>query len=44
MQLHLAQAQIKSGDKASARKTLEKVSAASKGDASAKAKELLQQM
>ncbi|MGJ7915243.1 XrtA/PEP-CTERM system TPR-repeat protein PrsT [Massilia sp. LXY-6] len=44
MQLHLAQAQVKSGDKASARKTLEKVSAANKGDASAKAKELLQQM
>jgi FimV-like protein len=44
MQLHLAQAQVKSGDKASARKTLEKVSAASKGDASAKARELLQQM
>lgn len=44
MQLHLAQAQVKSGDKAGARKTLEKVSAANKGDASAKAKELLQQM
>jgi putative PEP-CTERM system TPR-repeat lipoprotein len=44
MQLHLAQAQVKSGDKASARKTLEKVSAANKGDASAKAKELLQQI
>jgi putative PEP-CTERM system TPR-repeat lipoprotein len=44
MQLHLAQAQVKNGDKASARKTLEKVSLANKGDASAKAKELLQQM
>lgn len=44
MQLHLAQAQVKSGDKASARKTLEKLSAANKGAASAKAKELLQQM
>jgi putative PEP-CTERM system TPR-repeat lipoprotein len=44
MQLHLAQAQVKSGDKASARKTLEKVSVANKGEASSKAKELLQQM
>jgi putative PEP-CTERM system TPR-repeat lipoprotein len=44
MQLHLAQAQIKSGDKAGARKTLEKVSLTNKGDTSAKAKELLQQM
>jgi FimV-like protein len=44
MQLHLAQAQVKSGDKASARKTLEKISAANQGDASAKAKDLLQQM
>jgi putative PEP-CTERM system TPR-repeat lipoprotein len=44
MQLHLAQAQVKNGDKASARKTLEKVSAANKGDASSKAKELLQEM
>ena len=44
MQLHLAQAQAKSGDKASARKTLEKISATNQGDASAKAKDLLQQM
>ena len=44
MQLHLAQAQVKSGDKANARKTLEKLSAANKGDASAKAAALLQQM
>jgi putative PEP-CTERM system TPR-repeat lipoprotein len=44
MQLHLAQAQVKNGDKAAARKMLEKVSAANKGDTSAKAKELLQQM
>lgn len=44
MQLHLAQAQVKSGDKANARKTLEKLSAANKGEASAKAKALLAQM
>lgn len=44
MQLHLGQAQAKGGDKAGARKTLEKVSAANKGEISAKAKELLQQM
>jgi putative PEP-CTERM system TPR-repeat lipoprotein len=44
MQLHLGQAQARNGDKAGARKTLEKVSAANKGDTSAKAKELLQQM
>lgn len=44
MQLHLAQAQVKSGDKAGARKTLEKISAANKGGSSEKAKELLGQM
>jgi FimV-like protein len=44
MQLHLAQAQVKNGDKAGARKTLEKISAANKGGASEKAKELLGQM
>lgn len=44
MQLHLGEAQAKNGDKAGARKTLEKVSAANKGESSAKAKELLQQM
>jgi putative PEP-CTERM system TPR-repeat lipoprotein len=44
MQLHLAQAQAKNGDKVAARKMLEKVSAANRGDTSAKAKELLQQM
>jgi putative PEP-CTERM system TPR-repeat lipoprotein len=44
LQLHLAQAQVKNGDKAGARKTLEKVSAANKGDASSKAKEMLQKM
>ncbi|ALK95220.1 hypothetical protein AB595_27190 [Massilia sp. WF1] len=44
MQLHLAQAQVKSGDKANARKTLEKLSAANKGEAAVKAKELLQQL
>ncbi len=44
MQLHLAQAQVKNGDKASARKTLEKLSAVNKGESSAKAKALLQQM
>jgi putative PEP-CTERM system TPR-repeat lipoprotein len=44
MQLHLGQAQAKSGDKVGARKTLEKVAAADKGEASAKAKEVLQQI
>lgn len=44
MQLHLGQAQARNGDKAGARKTLEKVVAANKGEPSAKAKELLQQM
>jgi FimV-like protein len=44
MQLHLAQAQVKSGDKAAARKTLEKLSASANGDASSKAKQLLGQM
>jgi putative PEP-CTERM system TPR-repeat lipoprotein len=44
MQLHLGQAQAKSGDKAGARKTLEKVAAAGNGDGATKARDLLKQL
>lgn len=44
MQLHLGQAQAKNGDKAGARKTLEKVAAAGAGEGAGKANDLLKQL